>query len=174
MLLVTLVVAEVFGAEPKIEVLVLCLGYALQSIVLWLLALLRRPAAPASRLRASQWMATIGVDIVCFTGLHVLAPVAGLNYVALLVLPALMAGVVTPRRIALATSAAITFVLLGVAWLNVLAGGDATVLMSQAASPAAVCSSSPCSRASWPGGLRARGADGTRQPERQQAQLNRL
>ena len=132
MLLVTLVVAEVFGAEPKIEVLVLCLGYALQSIVLWLLALLRRPAVPASRLRASQWMATIGVDIVCFTGLHVLAPVAGLNYVALLVLPALMSGVVTPRRIALATSAAITFVLLGVAWLNVLAGGDATVLMSQA------------------------------------------
>jgi two-component system sensor histidine kinase PilS (NtrC family) len=132
MLLVTLVVAEVFGAEPRVEVVVLCLGYALQSIGLWLLALLRRSAAPASRLRASQWVATIGVDILCFTALHVLAPVAGLNYVALLVLPALMAGVVTPRRIALATSAAITFALLGVAWLNVLAGGDATVLMSQA------------------------------------------
>ncbi|HRP29735.1 MAG TPA: PAS domain-containing protein, partial [Burkholderiaceae bacterium] len=133
MLLVTLVVAEVFGARPSVEVLALCLGYALLSIGLWLLPRSRRPAAtPPARLRAWQWLATIGVDIVCFSALHVLAPVAGLNYVALLVLPALMAGVVTPRRLALATSAAITFVLLGVAWLRVIGGGDATVLMTQA------------------------------------------
>ncbi len=132
MLLATLVVAEVFGARPSVEVIAICLGYALLSIGLWLLPFSQPPAAPAARLRARQWLATIGVDIVCFSALHVLAPVAGLNYVALLVLPALMAGVVTPRRLALATSAAITFVLLGVAWLRVLGGGEATVLMTQA------------------------------------------
>ena len=134
MLLITLAVAELFGVQPSLEVLILCLSYAALSIGMWLLPFLRQPSAtpPPTRLRASQWLATIGVDIVCFTALHVLAPVAGLNYVALLVLPALMAGVVTPRRIALATSAAITLVLLAVAWLNVLAGGDVTVLMSQA------------------------------------------
>ena len=44
----------------------------------------------------------------------------------------LMAGVLTPRLMALATAAAITLALLSVAWLNVLAGGDAAVLMTQA------------------------------------------
>ena len=73
-------------------------------------AALHRPAPPPAlaRLRSPQWLATIGVDIVCFTALHVLEPVAGLNYGALLVLPVLMAGVLTPRLMALATAAAVT------------------------------------------------------------------
>ena len=36
-----------------------------------------------------------------------------------------MAGVLTPRVLALATAAAATLALLGAAWLGVLAGGDA-------------------------------------------------
>ena len=45
---------------------------------------------------------------------------------ALLVLPVLMAGVLTPRLLALATAAAATLILLGTAWLGLLTGGDAT------------------------------------------------
>ncbi len=133
-LMLTLGVSGLFGVWPGLPVLLLCLAYAALSISMWLLPRFQPVAAPQAmaRLRSPQWLATIGADVVCFTALHVLAPVAGLNYVALLVLPVLMAGVLTPRLMALATAAAVTLVLLGVAWLNVLAGGEATVLMTQA------------------------------------------
>ena len=52
---------------------------------------------------------------------------------ALLVLPVLMAGVLSPRLLALGTAAAVSLILLGTAWLGVLAGGDAGSLMTQAA-----------------------------------------
>jgi two-component system sensor histidine kinase PilS (NtrC family) len=78
-------------------------------------------------------MATIGADIICFTSLHLLSPGGStFNYVALLVLPVLMAGVLTPRVQALATAAVVALALLGTAWLSVLSGGDATTLMTQA------------------------------------------
>ncbi len=133
-LVITLGVSGLFGVWPGLPVLLLCLGYAALSISMWLLPRFKRPAAPdaMAHLRSPRWLATIGVDVVCFTALHVMAPVSGLNFAALLVLPVLMAGVLTPRLMALATAAAVTLVLLGVAWLNVLAGGDATVLVTQA------------------------------------------
>ena len=133
-LMLTLGVSGLFGVWPGLPVLLLCLAYAALSISMWLLPRFQPPAAPQAmaRLRSPQWLATIGADIVCFTALHVLAPATGLNYVALLVLPVLMAGVLTPRLMALATAAAVTLVLLGAAWLNVLAGGEATSLMTQA------------------------------------------
>jgi two-component system sensor histidine kinase PilS (NtrC family) len=85
-----------------------------------------------ARLRGPQWLATIGADIVCFTGLHLLAHSSSFNYVALLVLPVLMAGVLTPRIQALATAAGVALALLGSAWFSVLRGGDPTTLMTQA------------------------------------------
>ena len=69
---------------------------------------------------------TIGADLVFFTGLHLASPGSSFNYVALLVLPVLMAGVLTPRVLALATAALATLALLGTAWLGLLSGGDAT------------------------------------------------
>ena len=133
-LLLTLGVSGLFGVLPGLPVLLLCLGYAALAISMWLLPRFYRTASPPelARLRSPQWLATIGVDIVCFTALHMLDPVAGLNYGALLVLPVLMAGVLTPRLMALATAAAVTLVLLGVAWLNVTAGREATLLITQA------------------------------------------
>jgi two-component system sensor histidine kinase PilS (NtrC family) len=132
-LLLTLGVSALFRVWPAVPVLVLCLVYPALSIGAWLLPRLQRPAVnPVTSLRPRQWLATIGVDIVCFTALHLMAPVAGLNYVALLVFPLLMAGVLTPRVIALGTAAAVSLMLLAVAWLNVLAGGEAAVLLSQA------------------------------------------
>jgi two-component system, NtrC family, sensor histidine kinase PilS len=177
-LLITLGVSALFGVWPGLTVLLLCLGYAALSISMWLLPRFQRPAAPQTmaRLRSPQWLATIGIDIVFFTALHVLAPVAGLNYVALLVLPVLMAGVLTPRLMALATAAAVTLALLSVAWLNVLAGGDATVLMTQAGLAGSglfvitVLASELASRLAREE-LTARGS---LELARQQAQLNRL
>ncbi|CAN5921572.1 HAMP domain-containing sensor histidine kinase [soil metagenome] len=133
-LIVTLGVGGLYGLRLTQPMALVSVAYAALSITMWLLPRYRRVAAPQSlaRLRSPQWLATIGADLVCFTALHVLAPGSSLNYVALLVLPVLMAGVLTPRLMALATAAGVTLVLLATAWRAVLAGGDATVLMTQA------------------------------------------
>ena len=133
-LMVTLLVSGLFGIWPGLAMLLLGVAYAALTISMWLLPRFWRSAEPRSipSLRRPQWLGTIGVDIACFIALHILSPTAGLNYVALLVLPALMAGVLTPRLQALAATAGITLALLGVAWLSVLAGGEASVLLTQA------------------------------------------
>jgi len=134
LLLLALVASALLGVKPRLSTLLLALLYAALSAGMWVLPRFRRLAIPRplSPLRGPQWLATIGTDIVCFVALHVLTPVSDLNYVPLLVLPVLMAGVLTPRLIALATSAGITLALLGLAWLAVLKGGDAMLLMTQA------------------------------------------
>jgi two-component system sensor histidine kinase PilS (NtrC family) len=133
-LVVTLGVAGLFGVRPTQGVALASVAYAALAISMWLLPRFRRAAPPTSfaRLRSPQWIATIGADVVCFTALHVLAANTSLNYEALLVLPALMAGILTPRLFALATAAAITLLLLASAWYGGAAGGDATLLMTQA------------------------------------------
>jgi two-component system sensor histidine kinase PilS (NtrC family) len=83
-------------------------------------------------LRRRDGLATIGVDLVCFSVLHGLAPPSGLNYAALLVQPVLMAGVLMRRRRALAVAAAATLVLLATAWIAGLGGADLPPLMTQA------------------------------------------
>jgi two-component system sensor histidine kinase PilS (NtrC family) len=133
-LVLTLALAGAFGLRPAPAVAALSVAYAALSISMWLLPRFRRAAAPHSfaRLRSPQWIATIGADLILFTGLHVASPGSSFNYVALLVLPVLMAGVLTPRVLALATAAVATLALLGTAWLGLLAGGEATLLMTQA------------------------------------------
>ena len=125
--------AAMFGLRPALPVMLLSLGYAAQALTMWLLPRHWRagPSAGMVRLRKPQWVATIGADGVCFIALHLLAPGSSLNFVALLVLPVLMAGVLTSRLMALATTAAITLALLVSAWLAILAGGDPTQLMTQ-------------------------------------------
>jgi two-component system sensor histidine kinase PilS (NtrC family) len=134
MLLVTLGTASVFGVRPSIPVSVVSIAYAVLSIGMWWLPRFRRSVKPQelARLRGPQWLGSIGADIVCFTALHVLAASSSFNYVALLVMPVLMAGVLTPRIQALATASLVSLALLGTAWLSMLSGGDATTLMTQA------------------------------------------
>ena len=119
-LVVTLAVASVFGLRPTPTIVALSLAFATLAISMWLLPRFRRGAAPhtMARLRSPQWIATIGVDLVFFTGLHLASPGSSFNYVALLVLPVLMAGVLTPRVLALATAALATLALLGTAWVR--------------------------------------------------------
>ncbi len=133
-LVVTLVLTGVFGLRPSFPVATVSIAYATLAITTWLLPRFRSGIAPQTfaRLQSPQWLVTIGVDLVLFTALHVAAPASSFNYVALLVLPVLMAGVLTPRVLALATAAVATLALLLTAWLGLVAGGDATLLMTQA------------------------------------------
>ncbi len=131
----TLVLAGLFGARPGYPVVVVAVIYASAALALWLLPRFRGDEPPldgGGGLRSPQWIATIGTDIGCFTALHLLSTSSSFNYVALLVLPVLMAGVLTPRLQALATAAAVALMLLVTAWLAVLEGGNPTALMSQA------------------------------------------
>ena len=133
-LMITLLAGSLFGLAQRGAVVWVSVMYAVLALTMWLLPRYSHIEDPhaLARLRSPQWLATIGADIVCFFALHALSTGDAFNYMALLVLPAMMAGVLTPRLMALATAAAITLGLLARAWLAVLAGGEATPLLSQA------------------------------------------
>ncbi len=136
---VALVLAQaatgLFGSKPSLNAALISVAYGTLALLLWLLP---RRATMEPRLLAqplgAPWLSTIGVDLLAFGALHVLASSASnLNYVALLVLPVLMAGVLTPRPLALATAAAVAVMLLGVAWVDGVRGGNLTQTLTQAA-----------------------------------------
>jgi len=134
-LIVTLALTGAFGLMPTAAVAAVSIAYATLAISMWLLPRFRGGAEPHSfaRLGSPQWLATIGADLILFTALHIASPASSFNYVALLVLPVLMAGVLTPRVLALATAAVATLALLLTAWLTLVSGGgEATLLMTQA------------------------------------------
>ncbi len=110
--------------------LVICAAYALQAIVWWMGP--GRDAARLPVLSTGHWWATVGVDLLAFGVMHWMDPSTALNYGALLVLPVLMAGVLSRRRTALATAAVVTLMLLFTAAQRALAGGDVAGLLSQA------------------------------------------
>jgi two-component system sensor histidine kinase PilS (NtrC family) len=95
----------------------------------------KRRAAQAQRLSAMHWWSTIGVDVLLFGAMHWLDTSSALNYGALLVLPVLMAGVLSSRLPALATASAVTLLLLVTAFHKGLQGR-----------PAGAC----CPRPGWP------------------------
>ncbi len=134
---VSLVAAQValglIGARASMPVLLVCIAYAVQAITLWLLPRYTPLAEPQRRaaMRQRQWLATIGVDLLAFSALHLLEPGASFNFGALVVLPVLMGGVTTPRVLALGTAAAVTLMLLLVAWGSSMATADATNQMLQ-------------------------------------------
>jgi two-component system, NtrC family, sensor histidine kinase PilS len=132
-LMATLLIGVVFGVPVPWVVMALSASYALLTSSLWLW---RRwwPRSNGTRaqLDGAQWCMTIGFDVVCFLALHAIAQSSSLNYMALLVLPVLMAGVLTQRLVALATVSVITLALLALAWWHGLVGYDLTSLLAQA------------------------------------------
>ncbi len=130
-----LIVSAMFGVQATEVVVSISAMYTCVAMAMWFLPKFwpRHFAHALARLRMPQWVATIWLDIICFLFLHVMAPASTLNYVALLVLPVLMAGVLTPRLWALGTVSAITLALLGVAGVRGASGGDTTLLLTQAA-----------------------------------------
>ena len=110
--------------------LVLCGVYAVQSLIWWLTDQLRVLRALQSA--RWQWWMTIGVDLFAFGAIHWIDPTSSLNFAALLVLPVLMAGILTPRLPALATAAGVALTLLAAAGRVAGAVPDSAALMSQA------------------------------------------
>ena len=133
-LVIAAALAGLLGTQPSYAALLVSAGYAVATLSMWLLPRFRRRARPQelARLRSPQWIATIGTDIVCFTALHLVARAGTFNYAALLVLPILMAGVLTPRRQALATAAAVALTLLATVWFASDGGGEFTTALTQA------------------------------------------
>lgn len=182
LLLTTQFATHWFGSGVPLHVLAGCVLYAALTATAWGLfrgagaAASGATAPPPSRLNRRQWMATIGVDVIAFGALHLLAPRGGLSFVPLLVLPVLMAGVLTRRRAALGVAATVTLLLLGEAWREAGRGGDIGVLMTQAG----LVASGFFVIAVLAGELAARlareelAARGSLELARQQAQLNRL
>ena len=125
-------VSSLIGARSSEWLALVSVVYAVQAITLWLLPRfwpLSHPQARADH-RRRQWLATVGVDLLAFTLLHWLEVDATFKYAALLVLPVLMAGVLTSRLLALGTAAATALMLLVVALRGTL-GGDAPLVMLQ-------------------------------------------
>jgi two-component system sensor histidine kinase PilS (NtrC family) len=132
-LVIALGVGSLLATRSSEVVAALCLIYAVQAITLWVLprfGALAQPQPSASG-RVRQWAVTIGVDLLFYTALHVLTVGSSLNYGALLVLPVLMAGVLSSRLLALGTAAAVALMLLVVAWHLSGGGNDAPALMLQ-------------------------------------------
>ena len=123
---------SMLGGRLPLALLVPCLLYAGQAVSMWVLHDPEAQRDAADRLLPRQWLWTIGVDLLAFTVLRLLDPQGHLNFSALLVLPVLMAGVLTPRRVALATAAGVTLALLLGVWVVGAEGGDVLAQLSQA------------------------------------------
>ena len=158
--------------------LLTCAGYVVATIVVWWLAREQsgtQQGRPVNSLRRRQWFSSIGLDLAVFGVLYLLASRGTINFLPLLVLPVLMAGVLTSRLSALTVAAGITLLLLGEAWLRSL-GSEATVLITQAG----LVGSGFFVIALLAGELAGRlareelAARGSMELARQQAQLNRL
>jgi two-component system, NtrC family, sensor histidine kinase PilS len=130
-LLMTQIVGNLLGARAPLALSV-CVLYAAQVVALWVLPRFRAMQRMQTRLSRRQWLATIGFDLLTFSALHALAPGTAFNYVALLVLPVLMAGVLTARLPALATAAAVSLMLLVAAWHSGQSLGDLAATMTPA------------------------------------------
>ncbi len=120
------------GTRSPDWVLAMALAYAVLACAVWWLPSQRAPASSLQlTLRPRQALASVGVDLVFFAALHYLTG-SSFNTQALLVLPVLMAAVLMPRIMALATAAVATLNLLAAAWIQSLDSGAITTLMTQA------------------------------------------
>jgi two-component system, NtrC family, sensor histidine kinase PilS len=172
------VVTSLLGVSMNAAAVTLCLLYAAQAVLLWLLPSLRELTSPSGslRLRRQQWLATIGVDLLAFGLLHVLDAGASFNYAALLVLPVLMSGVLTSRLVALGTAAAVALLLLGVTLRGVPGTGEGAIVLAQSGLAGiglfviALMAGEMASRLA----REQLAARGSLELARQQAQLNRL
>ncbi|MCV2361394.1 histidine kinase [Paucibacter sp. TC2R-5] len=177
-LVATQLIAGLLGSAVPLWTNVLCVLYATQAVALWLLPRLQRGASAKTlaRISSPQWWASIGLDLALFGLLHASDRSGGVNYGALFVLPVLMAGVLAPRLLGLATAAIAALVMLGVAGWAVLDGADVALRLTQAGLVGSgffvisLLASEMASRLA----REERTARGSMEFARQQAQLNRL
>ena len=177
-LVATQLLASFLGATAPHWTTALSLFYAAQALAWWLLPRLQRGATAGTlaRLSSPHWWASIGLDLAVFGLLQALDHSGGVNYGALFVLPVLMAGVLTPRLLALATAAMAALLMLGVAAWAALVDVDMGLRLTQAGLVGSglfvvsLLASELASRLA----REERSARGSLEFARQQAQLNRL
>ena len=155
-------------------------GYASLACLVWWWPSQRRPAPPGqTTLKPRQALGSIGVDLVFFSALHYLTG-SSVNSQALLVLPALMAGVLMPRMLALGTAAIATLNLLAAAALQGLDGTQGAAQLTQWMTQAGLAGMGLFAIALLANELATRlareerSARGSLELARQQAELNRL
>ncbi|HEX7640343.1 MAG TPA: ATP-binding protein, partial [Burkholderiaceae bacterium] len=129
-LLLAILLIGVVTGRHAVAPLALCGAYVVQALVWWATDQLR--GFPVLQSARSQWAMTIGVDLLAFGAIHLIDPGSPLNFAALLVLPVLMAGILTPRLPALATAAGVALMLLASAVSVASTMPDSAGLMSQA------------------------------------------
>jgi two-component system, NtrC family, sensor histidine kinase PilS len=95
--------------------LAVCLAYLFATLAVRLWA---SPQPPRSRFD-TQWLSTIGVDVLAFSLLNFLQP-GGINYTPLFALPVLLSSILGPIMLAFGTAATITLLLLLEAWWSSL------------------------------------------------------
>ncbi|PZP35625.1 MAG: histidine kinase [Roseateles depolymerans] len=132
-LVVAQLIAVLLAAPVTRSTLALSSCYAVLALLWWLWARRRRPVAPRqfARLSSPDWWAAIGVDLLLFGALNLLDN-SLVNYGALFVMPVLMAAVLSPRLLAVATAAMATLWLLASAGWPALRGVDVGLRMTQA------------------------------------------
>ncbi|QHI99823.1 PAS domain-containing sensor histidine kinase [Xylophilus rhododendri] len=107
---------HLMGQDLHPTFIALCVVYLGATLFVRIAMHPRSSETPLSRL----WVPTIGTDLIAFSAMQMLQP-GGMNYTPLLGLPVLMAAVLGTRRTALATTAAVTLLLLAevcVSWLR--------------------------------------------------------
>ena len=171
-------VGSLLGTRSAESMALVSLLYAAQAITLWLLPRFNRLAQPPAQgsQRRWRWLATVGVDLLAFALLHVLEAGSSFNYAALLVLPVLIAGVLTGRLKALGTTAGVALMLLAVTWRTAPSSADAPTLMLQSGLAGLGLFLITLLAGELAGRLAREelAARGSRELARQQAQLNRL
>lgn len=115
--------------------LLICVAYLMAALAVRLLA---QPRQLGSHID-SQWVWTIGVDLVTFTTLQMFQG-SGINYAPLYALPVLMASFLGSMLLAMAAAAVVTFLLFAhAAWSSLYAPGDINTYFLQAALTGATC-----------------------------------
>jgi two-component system, NtrC family, sensor histidine kinase PilS len=107
---VVVVVTKTGGPDWLVLLCALHLCAGLAVLYFW------RPVEQGKPMKV-QWLVTIGVDVVVFALLQFFQ-VGGINYTPLFALPVLLASILGPLLLALATAASVTLYLLGEAWLS--------------------------------------------------------
>ncbi len=132
-LVAALLLGHVLGSDVSMSLLRLCAVYALAAVLAWWLIGWR--AQPLPRQLASPvhllWWSSVGLDLISFGALNMLDGGAGVGFSALFIMPVLMAGVLSPRRMALATAAAASLLLLGHGGWRLWEGQDNGIRFSQ-------------------------------------------
>ncbi len=117
-LMATLLMGHAFGFRAPLPSL-LATAYAALAVTLWVLPRFRkRQPFTSNYLSPRRWVSTIGVDLLFFSALAFGDKGAAYNFSPLLLMPVLMAALLTSRTSALAVAAVASLGLLGAAFAN--------------------------------------------------------